>query len=125
MTTDLMRLIMSAKKVISLSEEPPYSDNKENDNIVDNLSLLINMAMMFLPEKSNNLRDVRAVKMAIAKAADQKMGTPPKIPTKAPIVPNVTGKSNLGGKPPLPPLQTGKTAVKPNIPAMPPLPKKK
>ena len=110
MTTDLMRLIMAAKKVISLSEEPPYSDNKENDNIVDNLSLLINMAMMFLPEKSNNLRDVRAIKMAIAKSADQKMGTAPKIPTKAPIVPNVTGKSNLGGKSAMP---TGKTAAAP------------
>jgi hypothetical protein len=110
MTTDLMRLIMAAKKVISLSEEPPYSDNKENDNIVDNLSLLINMAMMFLPEKSNNLRDVRAIKMALAKSADQKMGTAPKIPTKAPIVPNVTGKSNLGGKSAMP---TGKTAAPP------------
>jgi len=123
MTTDLMRLIMSAKKVISLSEEPPYSDNKENDNIVDNLSLLINMAMMFLPEKSNNLRDVRAIKLALAKAADQKMGTPPKVPSKAPMIPNVTGKSNLGGKPGLPPLPTGKTAVKPNIPSVPPLKK--
>jgi hypothetical protein len=124
MTTDLMRLIMSAKKVISLSEEPPYSDNKENDNIVDNLSLLINMAMMFLPEKSNNLRDVRAIKLALAKAADQKMGTAPKIPSKAPMIPNVTGKTNLGGKPPLPPLPTGKTAAKPPVPPVPPLPKK-
>jgi hypothetical protein len=123
MTTDLMRLIMSAKKVISLSEEPPYSDNKENDNIVDNLSLLINMAMMFLPEKSNNLRDVRAIKLALAKAADQKMGTDPKIPSKAPMIPNVTGKTNLGGKPPVPPLPTGKTAIKPNIPSVPPLKK--
>lgn len=123
MTTDLMRVIMAAKKVISLSEEPPYSDNKENDNIVDNLSLLINMAMMFLPEKSNNLRDVRSVKLALAKAADQKMGTPPKIPSKAPVIPNVTGKSNLGGKPGLPPLPTGKTAIKPSIPAVPPLKK--
>jgi hypothetical protein len=124
MTTDLMRLIMAAKKVISLSEEPPYSDNKENDNIVDNLSLLINMAMMFLPEKSNNLRDVRAIKLALAKAADQKMGTAPKIPSKAPMIPNVTGKTNLGGKPGLPPLPTGKTAIKPNIPSVPPLKKK-
>jgi hypothetical protein len=123
MTTDLMRLIMAAKKVISLSEEPPYSDNKENDNIVDNLSLLINMAMMFLPEKSNNLRDVRAIKLALAKAADQKMGTDPKIPSKAPMIPNVTGKTNLGGKPPVPPLPTGKTAIKPNIPSVPPLKK--
>jgi hypothetical protein len=127
MTTDLMRLLTSAKKVISLSEEPPYSDEvnqKENDNIVDNLSLLMNMCLMFLPDASNNLRDVRAIKLALAKSADQKMDTAPKIPKKAPIVPNVTGKTNLGGKPPLPPLPTGKTAIKPSIPPVPPLPKK-
>ena len=55
MTTDLMRLIMAAKKVISLSEEPPYSDNKENDNLVDNLSLLINMAIHFVEVASSIL----------------------------------------------------------------------
>jgi hypothetical protein len=51
------------------------------------------------------------------------MGTAPKIPSKAPMIPNVTGKTNLGGKPGLPPLPTGKTAIKPNIPSVPPLKK--
>lgn len=135
MTTDLMRVIMAAKKAINLGEEPPYWDaakndyaSKEIDNTVDNLSLLINFAMMFLPEKSNNLRDVRSVKLAFAKAADQKMGTPPKVPTKAPIIPNVTGKSNLGSKPgapPLPPLPKGSTGPKFAAPKLPPLPSKK
>ena len=115
----LIALINAAKKAVEVSGEEPYLSNKETDNAVDNLALLVNLCYMFLPEKSNNLRDVRSIKLALAKAADQKMGTPPAIPSKAPIVPNVTGKSNLGGKPPLPPLPTGKTAAKPPLPPMP------
>jgi hypothetical protein len=122
--TPLMALINAAKKAVEQSGEEPYLSNKETDNAVDNLALLVNLCYMFLPEKSNNLRDVRSIKLALAKAANQKMGTPPAIPSKAPAVPNVTGKTNLGGKPPLPPLPTGKTAAKPPVPPVPPLPKK-
>jgi chromosome segregation ATPase len=106
--TPLMALINAAKKAVEQSGEEPYLSNKETDNAADNLALLVNLCYMFLPEKSNNLRDVRAIKLALAKAANQKMGTPPAIPSKAPTVPNVTGKSNLGGKPPLPPLPNKK-----------------
>ena len=124
--TPLITLINAAKKAVEQSGEEPYLSNKETDNAVDNLALLVNLCYMFLPEKSNNLRDVRSIKFASAKAANQKMGTPPAIPPKAPMIPNVTGKSNLGGKiPPMPPLPAKSTTSKPGIPPLPPLPKKK
>ena len=131
----LIALVNAAKSTVEKSGEEPYASNKETDNAVDNLALLINLCYLFLPDKSKNLETIRSIKLSLAKAADQKFGTDPKLPSKAPMIPNVTGKSNLGGKsamptgktasaPPLPPLPKSTTS-KPGAPPLPPLPKKK
>jgi hypothetical protein len=131
----LIALVNAAKSTVEKSGEEPYASNKETDNAVDNLALLINLCYLFLPDKSKNLETIRSIKLSLAKAADQKFGTDPKMPSKAPMIPNVTGKSNLGGKsamptgktaapPPLPPLPKSATS-KPGAPPLPPLPKKK
>jgi len=108
-------LINAARKALDNSDQPPYFDTAkkqyvsgEIDNVTDNLTFLINVCHHFIPEDSNNLQTVRSMKLAIAKRGDQKMNTPPPMPSKKALpIPGVTGKSNLGRppvsqKPPVP-----------------------
>jgi len=108
-------LINAARKALDNSDQPPYFDiakkqyvSGEIDNVTDNLTFLINVCHHFIPEDSNNLQTVRSMKLAIAKRDDQKMNTPPQMPSKKALpIPGVTGKSNLGRppvnqKPPVP-----------------------
>lgn len=136
-------LYNAAKKTLDNSEQPPYFDkakgdyaSQEIDNVADNLVTLMNMCNLFVPESSNNLQSIRSNKLAIARRADQKMGTPPPPPPRKPVViPGVTGKTNLGksssgstppkNSPP-PPLPTKKSSsTPPRNSAPPPLPTKK